>query len=49
MVLPAGSTNLAEGLLGLSPAAEIIRAHRGGVEIQREVGELIIRISLPVL
>ena len=38
MVLPAGSTNLAEGLLGLSPAAEIIRANLGEVEIRARSG-----------
>jgi len=49
MILPAGSSPIAEALLGLSPAAEIIRAHRGGVEIQCDERELCIRASLPVL
>ena len=37
-----------KALLGLSPAAEIIRSHRGRVEIQRDERELSIRVTLPV-
>jgi|GEM_PF-3314787 len=48
-VLLEGSITLTEALLGLSPAAEIIRSHRGRVEIQRDERELSIRVTLPVL
>ena len=48
-VYPDEDITLTEALLGLSPAAEIIRSHRGWIEIQRDKRELSIQVTLPVL